>query len=832
MFDYKPASFYTSFFTNHPSFAVKEEFKKSKDEREENLYVGYVEVLNTIHELILRVEIPKSFPYQHLIFRTQSLSGYPHLIHRDIRTGEINKYGDWFCLNTPFAETAEEQLNLEVLRLKEWIDRQMRDDLPSHIKDKDVIDALRRANIYGWENPDEVNEIQVNADLTFVGDFSNDLEYFKKKYGHLHCIRTHDKRFYAFADNQFTSHELPYVIVGEEPRDFDTLKNFIALRTQYNWSDELCNHLLPNFHLSNTWEKSSSPIAIGRKKSLETALLTIEETRKELSKEESYLLASTDLNISERKPSLNRNEKILTKVLPSQKELLIKELDKIEEDCRRNNGFNPFSGVYLGSDKPFDEMTPEEQEEEWVRQAEEDYAIYVYPYEYHFFALGYLSDDQIIWFLLATNLSAGTYDRVTFDLGIKDVGISRVVSYPLFVQIPQIIDKKLFFGRGSFSDTFSKKKIAIVGLGAVGSMVAESLARSGVTVVGLWDYDIVEPGNICRSSYHLNDIGESKVDAMAKIIRNINPYSETKEIKAHGNWHQHDNPNYFTYEGGSFYSNINYQDQEKSLNQIKGFDLIIDCTGSNEILHFLSYAVPDTTIISLCITNHSNDLLLITNKDGNPFELRKVYLSRIEQDTKNFYMEGSGCYAPTFLARNCDISSLVNLAIRELNTAIEEDRIPDSMIISHDRRGVLIDRIESYKADGYDISLTVPSEAIFDAEEIDDDENGELGYILGGYSRDGKMIMITHFVDAVNAKDILCDAFNTSKGIIDYIGDYTYSGEQANTYREEYLAIIEAKADDKTINTNNPLLATRNPDGTLSFFLYINSRMVPFIKQA
>ena len=427
MFENKPASFYTSYFNNNSSFAIKEEFKESEDEKEKDLYVGYVEVLNTIHELILRVEIPKSFPYQHLIFRTQSLSGYPHLIHRDIRTGEVNKYGDWFCLNTPFAETAEEQLEIEVLRLKEWISRQMRDDLPSHIKDKDVIDALRKANIYGWENLDEVNEIQVNADLTFVGDFSNNFEYFKNSVGHLHCIRTHDKRFYAFADNQFTNYELPYVIVDEAPKDM---------------------------------------------------------TRKELSKEEPYLLASTDLNISERKPSLNRNNKISTKVLPGQKELLIKELDKIEDECRRNNGYDPFSGFRLGPDKPFDEMTPEEQEDEWAREAEEDYAIYVYPYEYHFFALGYKSDYQISWFILATNLSVGTYDRVTFDLGIKDVCISKVVSYPLYVQIPQIIDKRLFFGRGLFSKSFLNKKIAVVGLGAVGSMVAESLARNCNWIVG------------------------------------------------------------------------------------------------------------------------------------------------------------------------------------------------------------------------------------------------------------------------------------------------------------------------------------------------------------
>ena len=822
MFEYKPASFYTSYFSNNSSFKLKEEFKESEDKKEENLYVGYVEVLDTIHELILRVEIPKSFPHQHLIFRTLSISGYPHLIHRDIRTGEINKYGDWFCLNTPFAETAEEQLNIEVLRLKEWINRQMRDDLPAHIKDKDVIDALRKANVYGWENLDEVNEIQVDADLTFVGDFSNDFELFKNYIGHLHCIRTHDKRFYAFADNQFTNHELPYIIVEEEPKNIEILKNFVALRDQYGWDEKICEHLLPGFNLFRSWVSDGTSFSFNCKYSLEESLSKIMKIRDELTKEDSYLLANHGEGI--------KDEKSPTKLLPQQKIIINEEIDKLESRVRKDNGYNPFASWSMPL-KDFDEMTEEEQEEEYIRQAEEDYAIYVYPYEYHFFAIGIKKENEIVWFVCYTNRYSGQYDKSRFNIGLCDLNLKKLISYPLFVQLTQYIDKTLFFGRGSHSDLFIKKKIAIVGLGAIGSMIAESLARSGVTVIGLWDNDIVEPGNICRSSYQLNDIGESKVDAIARKIRNINPFSETKEIKAYGGWLQHQNPNYYTYEGGSFYSNINYKDQEQSLNQIKGYDIIIDCTGSNEMLHFLSYAVHDVTIISMCITNHSNDLLCITNKNGNPFDLRKAYLSRIEQDTKNFYMEGSGCYAPTFLARNCDITSLVNLAIRELNTAIGENKIPGPMIFSHNKRGVLIDRIESYKADGYDILLTVPSEAMFDAEEMDDNENGEIGYILGSYSRDGKMIMITHFVDSINAKDILHDAFSTSKGIIDYIGDYTYSGEEANTYRDDTLAILEAKAEDESINTNNPILALRNPNRTVSFFLYINNGLVPFIKQ-
>lgn len=824
MFNYKDASFYTSYFNEHPLFKLTEEFKESEDKEDENFYVGYVEVLDTIHPLVLRVEIPKSFPHQHLVFRTKSLSGYPHLIHN----GKI-KYGDWFCLNTPFAETAKEQLDIEVLRLKEWINRQMRDDLPAQITDKDVINALRRANIYGWEKPDEVNEIKVDAELTFVGDFSNDLDYFKERKGSLHCIQTHDRRFYAFADNQFTNFELPYVIVDEEPKNIETLKDFVSLRNQYGWDEEMCKHLLPSLILSDTWKKATSQPLSLKKFSYDEAVELINKTRKVLLKEESYLPATTKSNIASNQHS--QGEEIPTRLLPKYKDLIAEELSITEESVLKNNGYDPWLGISMGSCKSFDEMTDEELDEESYRQQQEEYAIYIRPYEYHHFALGVLSEEKITWFVLFTYLNACKYDYITFNIGIKKLTLLKVVSCPLQVQIPQIVDRKLFWGRGQLSDFFQQKRIALVGLGSLGSIVAESLARSGVTVLGLWDNDIVEPGNICRSAYLLTDIGESKVNALERILKTVNPFICAKEINTHGCWYSANGLD-FSYQGGSFYGNINYANQEQSLSQIKDYDIIIDCTGSNEMLHFLSYAVPNATIISVCITNHSNDLLCVTNKNGNPFELRRAYLSRIEQDTKNFYLEGSGCYSPTFLARNCDISSLVNLAIREINDAVDKDEVPDSMVFSHNRRGVLIDRLESYKVEGYNIWMTIPTETLLDAEELDDAANGEIGYIFGTYSRDGKLIMVTHIVDAQNARDVLEDAFKTSKGIIDYIGDFRYSGEQPNTYPGNAIETLAAKAEDESINTNNPLLAVRNPDGTVSFFLYINNGLVPLVKQS
>lgn len=810
MFEYKDTGFYTEYFKNLDGFSVIEEFKESTDNDEKNLLVGTIEVLNTIHPLVIRVEIPKTFPHNQLTFRTKSLSGYPHLIH----TGKT-KYGDWFCLNTPFAETPEDQLNLEVYRLMEWIKRQLNKDLPPIIDDPKVKRALSFANAYEWENLDEVEEFSSFAMLTFVGDFHNDPKFFKDNIGHINCIKTEDNRFYAITNEKITNHKLPYVIVDEYPLSSD----FINLKEQYGWDEETCNHLTPELKLGIEWKKDNSqhyPNQYNKQLSKKEKLALIAQIEKELKKEDSYLFEGRTYGTGKRLfESIQSNNQKL--VLHAQKRAILEELNEIKD-------------IVLGKKEDSKIFIPNKNttEEELLLLEEAEYqAFEIYPYKWHHFAMGVKNNDKIDWYIYFTNRASEKKEIVSFDLGIKTVDFKRTIAYPLNLQNTQIITKEMFFGRGVFSENLIAKKVAIIGLGAIGSMVATALAHSGVYNIGLWDNDIVEPGNICRSSYSLSNLGDSKVSAIEKMIKNINPYIKTENIKTSGCWYFRD-ANNITYYKGSFYDNINYNDQKDAIKEIENYDLIIDCTGSNEMLHFLSYAVKTTDIISLCITNKAKELLCITNKNGNPFELRKTYLSRIEQDTKNFYVEGSGCYSPTFLAKQCDISALVNLAIKDIDKVFSDNSLMTSTIYAYDKRGIIADKLITYKLEGYDITLNISSETLYDAEDMQDVNDLIIGYALGSYSNDGTEIMITHIIESDNAVKILEDAFKTSKGIIDYIGDFCYSGPDIDTYNETSLNIIASKAADTSINTNNPLLIVRNPDSSLSFFLYINNELVKF----
>lgn len=69
----------------------------------------------------------------------------------------------------------------------------------------------------------------------------------------------------------------------------------------------------------------------------------------------------------------------------------------------------------------------------------------------------------------------------------------------------------------------NSKRIVILGCGSVGSLVAIELARSGVENFLLSDPDIMEYHNICRHQCGIEDVGDLKVNALSRKLRNINP---------------------------------------------------------------------------------------------------------------------------------------------------------------------------------------------------------------------------------------------------------------------------------------------------------------------
>lgn len=73
-------------------------------------------------------------------------------------------------------------------------------------------------------------------------------------------------------------------------------------------------------------------------------------------------------------------------------------------------------------------------------------------------------------------------------------------------------------------------KVAIAGLGGLGSNIAVMLARSGVGELLLVDFDTVDVTNLNRQMYFVSQIGKPKTDAIKETLYRINPYLKYESV--------------------------------------------------------------------------------------------------------------------------------------------------------------------------------------------------------------------------------------------------------------------------------------------------------------
>lgn len=94
---------------------------------------------------------------------------------------------------------------------------------------------------------------------------------------------------------------------------------------------------------------------------------------------------------------------------------------------------------------------------------------------------------------------------------------------PTREEIRQICDVR-------FSEELHQKlrqaKVAVAGLGGLGSNIAVMLARSGIGRLRLIDFDRVDLSNLNRQVYDIRHLGQKKTEALSWRLRELNPYIE------------------------------------------------------------------------------------------------------------------------------------------------------------------------------------------------------------------------------------------------------------------------------------------------------------------
>jgi len=69
-----------------------------------------------------------------------------------------------------------------------------------------------------------------------------------------------------------------------------------------------------------------------------------------------------------------------------------------------------------------------------------------------------------------------------------------------------------------------KARVAVCGLGGLGSHIAIMLARSGVGELDLIDFDTIDSSNLNRQAYRVCDLGKFKTEALKAQIKELNPF--------------------------------------------------------------------------------------------------------------------------------------------------------------------------------------------------------------------------------------------------------------------------------------------------------------------
>ncbi|MCO8194491.1 MULTISPECIES: sulfur carrier protein ThiS adenylyltransferase ThiF [Anaerofustis] len=92
-------------------------------------------------------------------------------------------------------------------------------------------------------------------------------------------------------------------------------------------------------------------------------------------------------------------------------------------------------------------------------------------------------------------------------------------------EINQIIDIRF---SNEIHEKLKNAKVAVAGLGGLGSNIAVMLARSGIENIHIVDFDKVDLSNLNRQNYYIKHLGMKKTKATIDILKEVNPYLNIK----------------------------------------------------------------------------------------------------------------------------------------------------------------------------------------------------------------------------------------------------------------------------------------------------------------
>ena len=278
--------------------------------------------------------------------------------------------------------------------------------------------------------------------------------------------------------------------------------------------------------------------------------------------------------------------------------------------------------------------------------------------------IGYkISDEEIHWQTIMLEIGKfPIYAEKENKKWLTKIDDEKIIDWA----ITKNISYKYFFGRGKLNNVITESKILIIGIGAIGSIIAKTLVRSGCNKLDVIDYDVKEPENVCRSEYSFFTGMNNKTDDLLNELFNISPFLETK------NYYSYEQSKVFTDSIKAFYNNekVNHLFE----NELNKYDLIIDCTTDNDLLYCFSQLNLTTTMFNISISNHAKQLVCAVENNRYDFVMNQ-FQNVLKFDVDDLH-NPTGCWNPTFKASYNDINVLVQYAIKHINLRYAEKQKP------------------------------------------------------------------------------------------------------------------------------------------------------------
>lgn len=231
----------------------------------------------------------------------------------------------------------------------------------------------------------------------------------------------------------------------------------------------------------------------------------------------------------------------------------------------------------------------------------------------------------------------------------------------------------------SLLSTLARKRVLLLGCGALGSAVAESIVRAHAATIRLVDCASVKPGVLVRQRYADADIGRAKADALKERLKATGlPCVVTSE-----------------------YADLGHAALTRF--GLGEFDIVIDATASTTVTHRIERELANLSLpiplLTMTVSASANDgcvMVRMPNFEGGPHGLvRQAKLEAHarhgrhplvkafwpEPGAQRVFQPEPGCSEPTFVGSAADIdfhaAALLNLGLKQMATLRAEEASMD-----------------------------------------------------------------------------------------------------------------------------------------------------------